>query len=784
MSATIQRTQLERASDNVNALDGIINGDTTTTVITPGGQAVKSVAKALNDVALAASTAVNYKGDWNSGTTYASGDTVTGGNGFTYGSKSSGNIGHNPIEDDGTYWNPVGIIYASNVEHLRSITPSIDGFPIHLLGYYEAGDKDVLTGVYLSVLMTADNGGSVIRPDSIPADQPGRIWFPTAKTVKDFGAAGDLTIDDTPFIMAAINNITSTAADTTWAGGVPVYTKGGGEVLVPKGQYRITDTIKLGQHVKLRFETTTGYYAPEGDKIAWLVTDFDNPNKWAIDTANYTSGGSPVGYKDIITGAQIDAGTYNSTHGIELYNANIKVKDGTSCYGGIRLLGSPDAIIKNTFVYETDIGYMISASWGFRAQNISSLSYLYGCICAQDCNGYELTGYFDGKTGKTITDSNRPSCIPTDLTTTYQLPEFKNSRTGFVSIYNNAAEIPSLISQHWELSQLAIHADALHIGSLYSEDNKSDVSNPSGIIAFASSKAVIDTIKEYNPDIASTSNAYFMGINSNVSLGKVAPRKIYTSASTTYLDVSVKQNKPDVYGWKHSDHVKYLGFDGGVIKCSSSGDPTNIAYDTTYTTLDEALRRIVASKRKDWIVLLKDGETHTFSGNYDLSGKKIVFKREGSGTVPVMQSVVTITSGSAGNQSYLIISENTDIAFEFVSIAFTSTTTPASATVAGFMHLKQNYCGTVNLSFANCSIDLQTGWGLIHQGFNSAFNITASFANTTISGSSSACIMFGAYTNSGRTNVINAAQNCTVSASIKAIGTNGWTNANIIASNF
>lgn len=99
-------------------------------------------------------------------------------------------------------------VYSSNIDNidsLRSITPSFDYQVINVLGYYTPGDNKINSYVYMPLLMTDDNGGSIIRPDSIPTDQPGRYFFASAKTPKDFGAKGDGVTVDTDAIKAALD---------------------------------------------------------------------------------------------------------------------------------------------------------------------------------------------------------------------------------------------------------------------------------------------------------------------------------------------------------------------------------------------------------------------------------------------------------------------------------------------------------------------------------------------------------------------------------------------------
>lgn len=48
--------------------------------------------------------------DWASGTTYSAGDDVTGSDGLIYSSVGNGNIAHDPVGDDGTFWTNTGVL--------------------------------------------------------------------------------------------------------------------------------------------------------------------------------------------------------------------------------------------------------------------------------------------------------------------------------------------------------------------------------------------------------------------------------------------------------------------------------------------------------------------------------------------------------------------------------------------------------------------------------------------------------------------------------------------------
>lgn len=591
-------------------------------------------------------------------------------------------------------------------------------------------------------------------------------------SVKQFGAVGDGVADDTAAIQAAINSITNTTFATTWPGGTRVYTKGGGTVLFPPGRYRVTDTILVGQHCKLLGCSTAGYYYPDGAGVtgSQIIADLSNPNKWIIDSANYNSSGNRIGYRDNTSGASMDAGDYNFTHGIEVENLYITRKAGTSAYGGVRLCGSPNSKLRNINVNGTDVGYMVNASWGVTAVQLQSQTYLYGFVSFVDVNGIQIEGYFDAIAGKTIDSSNRlTGMYLDDFNATAGLPDWTNKRFGLLCYYNNATMCNRVITEGWDVARVYVQCRGLSENAMYVERNSD------AYFGVVSSQGVFNGMFQFNPSITT---GYYFGYNADVTLTGMPVSNIGGTANV-FTDIKINQIKADGLGWKHYDKVTYIGKPTGIIRVSATGSTTNIAYDSTYTTLDEALRRIENSPVNKWRVIIKDGETVDMVNHRRVGGKSITFEREGAGSNPTLRFV-----SSAGSPVHLLLSGDCDVRFQRVNIAYTASSSPSDAFDAAGLFIEQGTSSTISLTFDYMTVDLQTGWYLLQQGYYSASTVQASFINCTINGSNNARIMGGAYGNEGKTNVICSQYATTTAASIKAFGTNGWVNSNVISSNF
>ena len=589
-------------------------------------------------------------------------------------------------------------------------------------------------------------------------------------SVKDFGAVGDGTTDDTAAIQAAIDYITNTTFATTWPAGVKNYSKGGGVVLIPPGRYRITSGLLLGQHVCVQGTSTSGFFYPNTSQTtgSLILADFADPNQWVFSSANYNVSGQRIGYRDLVSGAAMDAGTWNFTHGIEIRDLAIDAI--SSCYGGIRLNGSPNSKLENIRVYLTDVGYLMNASWGVSANKLLSVTYLYGFASLIDVNGLDINGYFDNIAGKTLDASNRLPLAANDFNSTVGLPDFSNKKMGFVSWFTNTLNMSNVVVEKWQVACIHVQTVGLSNNALYTE------SNTDALFATVSTSGVLNGMFSFNPTLAG--DGYFFGLNSNITLSGT-PVLGYSGGGDTFSNVKIENSKPDAYGWEYSDAITFIGAPTGVIRVAAAGLTTNIAYDTTYTTLDEAMRRIVASPLRDWKVIVKDGDIVENNFVFQLVDKNISFVKEGAGLPCTLGFVV-----SAGVIFRWEVAGNTSLRFDKVDIAYTNSTSPSDPNLAAGIYIDQVDASNISLAFNFCTITLQTSFAIIQQGFQSASNLQTSFRGCTITGSSTARIMSGASANDARTNVTNA-QNTTVTpASVIAIGTNGFVNANIIATNF
>lgn len=132
-----------------------------------------------------------------------------------------------PVDNDGGLKLGHLTMIVNTIADLKALAAG--QFPsVQVLGYYAAGDGGGDIFRWNSASTAADNGGTVIIPNSAPGTGRWERVYETIN-VKKFGAKGDGVTDDTAAIQATINAVS---------------TDGGGTVIIPpsNGSYRVTLT--------------------------------------------------------------------------------------------------------------------------------------------------------------------------------------------------------------------------------------------------------------------------------------------------------------------------------------------------------------------------------------------------------------------------------------------------------------------------------------------------------------------------------------------------------------
>ena len=166
----------------------------------------------------------------------AAGDTcivVPNGNPATGWRVSRGIIGSELAASSGASLVGGGARFVSSIAELRTLLKTSPSSKAFVTGYYEPGDGGGGAYYYDAAdTISDDNGGTIIV-----ANDGGRwkLVLTGGVSVKQFGARGDSSTDDTTAIQNAINAMSSY----------------GGVVYVPTGQYKTTATILMSSGVSL-----------------------------------------------------------------------------------------------------------------------------------------------------------------------------------------------------------------------------------------------------------------------------------------------------------------------------------------------------------------------------------------------------------------------------------------------------------------------------------------------------------------------------------------------------
>ena len=186
-------------------------------------------------------------------------------------------------------------------------------------------------------------------------------------SVKDFGAVGDGTTDDTAAIQAALNY---------------VGTSGGGTVMLPKtnGQYRITSGLKLPSFTCLEGSAPSRYPFNGATNSSCIKADFADKNQWVIDTsATKVSTGAAFAYNEFC----------NSVAPNFVYNSavkNLQIRSvGVMPWGGIRVQGCPGATVENVSVSGCATGLLVNYTFGGSFSFHCDTPY-YGVIAWENVN--------------------------------------------------------------------------------------------------------------------------------------------------------------------------------------------------------------------------------------------------------------------------------------------------------------------------------------------------------------------------------------------------------------
>jgi len=294
--------------------------------------------------------------------------------------------------------------------------------------------------------------------------------------VLDFGADPTGVADSTAAIQAAIDSLAPTSSAVTPANA------GGGTVYIPAGKFRITNTLLLGYGITLQGDGAGGYpYLANNAAMSEIQVDFGaSVNKWAIDSATYvTATGLRVAYNAYV-GSAIDV-DYNGLQNVAIRGITLFQLGGQTNipYGGIRLIGCPNAILDNITIQGFGVGVQLNTCFGTSITRITSQSNYYGLLCYNANNNIYVQGQFDkivDPLDLTVPFDRVPSWMPSnpDFINNYYMAGTHNAASKGVIVASDApvgsnSATLNVITQFWNDPAFFFNSYANTLVSLYVE---------------------------------------------------------------------------------------------------------------------------------------------------------------------------------------------------------------------------------------------------------------------------------------------------------------------------
>lgn len=144
------------------------------------------------------------------------------------------------------------LCFSQSYNKLADFRKASSPYPVtlKLLGYYAVNDGGGGDFYFSDTAMSADNNGTIIRPNDIDPSSPGRYKriFDREVNVLWFGAKRNYTDDASPAINAAINAANGILNNTY------LTTTGKGIVIIPGGNYKMLSPIYINTSVVLTGE--------------------------------------------------------------------------------------------------------------------------------------------------------------------------------------------------------------------------------------------------------------------------------------------------------------------------------------------------------------------------------------------------------------------------------------------------------------------------------------------------------------------------------------------------
>lgn len=458
-----------------------------------------------------------------------------------------------------------------------------------------------------------DNTGIILYNTSGGDQKIKRIYDEGFVNVKWFGAKGDGLTDDTIAIQAALDFISKTT-NTSPASQAEF---GGGTVLLPKGEYIITETLLIGQNCKLtgvnnryHFEylySPTPTPTPNPTGAGSLIrANFTNTNQWVISSATYEYDSSLnlLPYDTTLSEeAKVPYSFEYYIYRMGIVIENLTIDGGVNnAFGGIRLANAGNSCVRNVGVNRAKCGIMLNTCWGGSIENCFVNIVWYGALVIDCKSTMILDSYFRGATKPDNYIPIAPNELPNFI---YQAKPYTNwglnddvkyGRTGIYSFNTSSLSISATVVEeiingisclNSTMSLESIHMENIskYAISIGIGDNTQLSLNQFllwnvefGFIFGHNIQATLNTIKHpVGGDYANQLYYYSGGTNRNITFSKTIYQK--------------RRYYPDIIFTDEGAHGQNTG---AVYIDPVNGSDYNYGFNTTdaLKTFDAALARV------------------------------------------------------------------------------------------------------------------------------------------------------------------------------------------------
>lgn len=598
-----------------------------------------------------------------------------------------------------------------------------------------------------------DVNSAVYRPTG---DRSLAVILQDIVNVKDFGAIGDGVTDDTAAIQRAFNAVSYTAYQGNLAAS---YQMGGGVVRFPPGNFLITQTILIGANTTVECVGPTGNTTPTINTGTIITCQFANPYQWAFSSATYeTATGNYAAPNVLYSGSQFDAGAITYCLGIKIRGMFLQ---GAGIYGGIRLIAAGDFVLEDCFVDNCAVPFLLNTCYGGHYHNLHARYDIYGMVISQ-CNAFEGGNtYMDHVYSNWTIDNTTRLISMNDLgpSNTASMPDWSQKRMGqYMYGCYGFSKPGTQTSEHGDVAVAMVQCHGF-TANFYCEANTE------------SNFGAVNCQGQISGFMNGTTNGtkYHFGVNNNIDMVACSAGTVYIGNPQNTIRISATEASTGG-DWSWSDSITFVDLKAFTV--SAAGVSTAVFGATTF---GEALRRIGAGSTLP--IIINDGDTVHLDQQIALDSKKVKIRQSGTGTRPT----IAIDSIGGGFINRIVVSGHIIWDELGVNYSFPTASPQGASTDNSLFLLITNTNCIIDFVHHSGNILLNNGYGLAHLGVNASLVWRSAFADAGITATTAVPLI--SLESGAAALILNIVAGTTISSTIKALGTNGWSGT-VLSSNF